>query len=94
VGRGGTKRAATAGGIIHALAIKRRERLAKTAEVIAEVRVVDRIPVSLVAVSVEGIVAFEQHMVGAHHVTGINADLDPAVLAVDVAVVHIIIGDD
>ena len=69
------------------------ERGPDTTQVIAEERVVDAVAVGLVAVGVEAVVALEEHVVGPHHVSGVEPDLDPRAIGVDVAHVHVVVAE-
>src|ERR1700722_12698062 len=60
-------------------------------QVIAEDRMVDGVAVRLVGVEVEGVVALEKEMMGAHHVRCVEAYFYPMSVRIDVAVVDIVV---
>ncbi len=60
---------------------------------IAEHGVIDGVAVGAVGVVVERLVPLEEHVVGAHHVAGVDPHLLPKRCAEDVAVIHVIVTD-
>src|SRR3954454_11952790 len=48
----------------------------------------------LITVNVEAVIAFEQHMMTADHMTGVESGFHPMVLAIDVPIIRVVIGDN
>ena len=63
-------------------------------EVVAEDRDVDRVAPGIVAVEVERLVPFEELVVRASHVRGVQAGLHPGGGVIDPSVFHVVVPDD
>ena len=82
------------GGIVDPSARLILERAADAAQMIAEERQIDAVAMGIVALGVLAVVALEQYVMRADHMTGIEPGLDPVSLGVDVAHVHVVVADD